>query len=259
MDPLRYEKRGEIAWLTLDRPQAANALDDDLNAALDAAWADFERDDTLKVAVLTGAGKVFCAGADLKTFIPKWAAATLGEARQSFDKGIGGGLTRGRHRMSKPVIAAINGAALGGGFELALACDIRIAAESAKVGVFEVRQGLHQGDGGLVRLLAVAGLGVALDLTLSGREVLAPEALALRLVSRVVPATDLLTTAEAMATMIAGNSQRAVRSAKATALDLIGRQLDDALRIETFNAYSCPGDYAEVRARSAAFLARNKP
>lgn len=258
MGVLRYEKRDGIAWLTLDRPDAANALDDELNAALAAAWADFEADETLSVAVLTGAGKVFCAGADLKTFIPKWADATLGEAREAFAQGIGGGLTRGRHRLSKPVIAAINGAAIGGGFELALACDIRIASERAKFGVFEVRQGLHQGDGGLVRLIAIAGLGVALDLTLTGRELPVAEALALRLVTRVVPPDDLLATAEAMARQIAANSQRAVRSAKATALDVIGRSLDDALRLETFNAYSCPGDYAEVRQRSAAFLARDK-
>ena len=103
---------------------------------------------------------------------------------------MAGGITRGQHKMTKPVIAAINGHAIGGGFELALACDIRIASEKAKFGVFEVRYGLHQGDGGIVRLVAIAGVGTALELTMTGREVSAEEAFRLRLVSKVVSTTD---------------------------------------------------------------------
>ena len=251
-----YEKRERIAYITLNRPEALNALDDALNEALWAIWQDFERDESVDVAILTGNGKAFCAGADLKTFIPKWEKATLLDARRNLDKGIGGGLTRGQHRISKPVICAINGHAIGGGFELALACDIRIAAEHAKLGVFEVRQGLHQGDGGLVRLLAIAGTAVALDLTLTGREVLADEALRLGLVNRVVPADQVMSTAENYARMILGNSQHAVRSAKETILDLIGRELEDALRLETLNAYAA--DFDDVRARLEHFFNRAK-
>ena len=155
-------------------------------------------------------------------------------------------------------IAAINGHAIGGGFELALACDIRIAAETAKFGVFEVRQGLHQGDGGLVRLVAVAGVAVALELTLTGREVLADEALRFGLVNKVVPADQVLSTAQTYANMILGNSQQAIRSAKETVLDIIGRPLDDALRLETINGYSSVGDFAEVRERLAKFLNKGK-
>lgn len=250
-----YVKHDRIAYITLNRPEALNALDDGLNEALWAIWQDFERDDSVDVAILTGSGKAFCAGADLKTFIPKWENATLLDARQNAARGIGGGLTRGQHRISKPVICAINGHAIGGGFELALACDIRIASENAKFGVFEVRHGLHQGDGGLVRLLAIAGMAVALDLTLTGREVLADEALRLGLVNRIVPADQVMATAETYARMILGNSQTAIRSAKETLLDLVGRSLDDALRLETFNAYSA--DFNDVRARLERFF--NKP
>jgi enoyl-CoA hydratase len=256
MSDVIYEKRGRIAFITLNRPDALNALDDGLNDELWQIWSDFDKDDSVDVAIITGSGKAFCSGADLKTFIPKWEGATMLDVRANVATGIAGGITRGQHRITKPVIAAINGFAIGGGFELALACDIRIASERAKFGVFEVRYGLHQGDGGLVRLVAIAGMATALELTLTGREVSAEEALRLGLVSRVVPHDDLLATAEQYAAMILANSQQAVRSAKETILDLVGRTLDDALKIETINAYSCLGDFSEARQRLAAFQAR---
>lgn len=251
MKTVLYEKRDRIAYVTLNRPQAKNALDDDLNDELWEIWKDFGEDDEVDVAILTGAGTSFCAGADLRTFIPKWEGVDAMTMRDRLRTGIGGGLTRGQHRLFKPIIAAINGWAIGGGFELALACDIRIAAEEARFGVFEVRYGLHQGDGGLVRLVAVAGIGVALDLTLTGREVTAREAKELRLVTQVVPAADLLGTAEATARAIIANGRNAVRSAKETILELIGRPLDDALRLEALNGYSSLGDFSDTRARLA--------
>lgn len=254
MEKAIYDKKDRIAYVTLNRPEAMNALDDGMNDELWDIWRDFDADPAVDVAILTGAGKAFCAGADLKTFIPKWEHATMLDARRNAARGIGGGLTRGQHRIAKPVIAAINGHAIGGGFELALACDIRIAADGAKFGVFEVRQGLHQGDGGLVRLVAIAGVAVALELTLTGREVTADEALRFGLVSKVVPADELLATAEGYARMILRNSQQAIRSAKETILDLIGRPLDDALRLETINGYSSVGDFSEVRERLARFF-----
>jgi len=256
MDLLLYEKKDHIAYITLNRPDALNALDDGLNEELWQVWSDFDRDDAVDVAIITGSGKAFCAGADLKTFIPKWERATMLDLRSNVATGIGGGITRGQHRITKPVIAAVNGFAIGGGFELALACDIRIASERAKFGVFEVRYGLHQGDGGLVRLVAIAGMATALELTLTGREVAAEEALRLGLVSRVVPHAELLSTAEQYAAMILANSQKAVRSAKETIHDVVGRTMDDALRIETINAYSCLGDFSEARGRLAAFGAK---
>ncbi len=251
-----YRKQGRLAYVTLNRPEARNALDDELNRELWAVWRDFSEDPALDAAILTGSGKAFCAGADLKTYIPQWEHADVLEPRRNLRAGIGGGLTRGQHRMTKPVIAAINGHAIGGGLELALACDLRIAADSAKFGVFEVRYGIHQGDGGLVRLMAIAGMAVALDLTLTGREVAADEALRLGLVNRVVASDDVMKTAESYAAMILGNGQQAIRSAKETILDLVGRQLDDALRLEAINGYSSVGDFSEVRQRLAAFTGK---
>lgn len=254
MSNVLYEKRDGVAYVTLNRPEAMNAIDEATNMELEEVWADFRNDDAVDVAILTGCGQAFCAGADLKTFIPKWENANMLDIRKNIPKGLGGGLTRGQHRLYKPIIAAINGYAIGAGLEIALACDIRIASESAKFGVFEVRHGLHQGDGGLVRLVAIAGIGVALDLTLTGREVSAQEALALRLVTRVVPSENLMQAAEETAQMIRRNSQNAVQSAKETILELIGRPLDDALRLETLYGYSSLGDFSDARERLAKFF-----
>jgi len=251
-----YEKRDRIGYVTLNRPEAMNALDDGLNAALWEVWADFDADESVDVAIVTGTGKAFCSGADLKTFLPKWEHANMLEARKNAARGIGGGITRGQHRITKPIIAAVNGFAVGGGFELALACDIRIASEKARFGVFEVRQGLHQGDGGIVRLVAIAGVGTALDLTLTGREVSADEAYRLGLVNKVVPHEELLPTAELWARGILANGQQAIRSAKETILEVIGRSLDDALRLETVNGYSSVGDFREVGERLRKFLGK---
>jgi enoyl-CoA hydratase/carnithine racemase len=258
MEKVIYEKRNRIGYVKLNRPDALNALDDEINEELWSVWDDFAKDDSLDVAILTGSGKAFCSGADLKTFIPKWEKANMLDIRRNVPTGIGGGITRGQHLITKPIIAAINGHAIGGGFELALACDIRIASEKAKFGVFEVRYGLHQGDGGIVRLVAIAGLATALDLTLTGREVSAKEAYRLRLVNEVVPHEDLMATAEAYARKIISNSQQAIRSAKETILDVVGRTLNDALRLETINSYSSLGDFSEARERLAQFYSKGK-
>jgi len=258
MAKVLYEKRNGIGYITLNRPDALNALDDELNDELWTVWDDFGKDESVHVAILTGAGKAFCSGADLKTFIPKWEKANMLDVRKNVPTGIAGGITRGQHRITKPIIAAVNGHAIGGGFELALACDIRIASERAKFGVFEVRYGLHQGDGGIVRLVAIAGVATALELTLTGREVTAEEAYRLRLVTRVVPHDNLMATAEQYASMITNNSQQAIRSAKETILDVVGRTLDDALRLETINAYSSLGDFSEAKERLAQFYSKGK-
>jgi enoyl-CoA hydratase/carnithine racemase len=239
MSKVLYEKRDRIAYVTLNRPEAKNAVDPETHELLWQTWEDFRDDDALDVAILTGAGDAFCAGADLKTFIPPWIKdATARKVRDNVATGLGG-LTRGLHRIYKPVIAAVNGWALAGGLETALACDIRIASERAMFGSFEARRGYHHGDGGIVRLVNTCGSGIALEMLLTAEPIDAQRALRCNLVSRVVPHERLLEEAELIARQILRNSQIAVRSAKETILDVIGRPLDDQLRIEALNAYAC--------------------
>lgn len=238
MSKVIYEKRDRVAYVTLNRPEAKNAIDPEVHRLLWRTWEDFRDDDAVGVAILTGAGDAFCAGADLKTFIPPWVGADPLRVRRVVADGLGG-LTRGLHRMAKPVIAAVNGWALAGGLELALACDIRIASERAQFGSFEARRGYHHGDGGIVRLVNTCGAGIALEMLLTAEPVDARRALACNLVSKVVPHELLLEEARRVARQILRNDQLAVRSAKETILDVIGRPLDDQLRIEALNGYSC--------------------
>jgi enoyl-CoA hydratase/carnithine racemase len=239
LPPVLYEKRDRVAYVTINRPEAKNAIDPETHELLWRTWEDFRDDDALDVAILTGTGDAFSAGADLKTFIPPVIEnATPRWVRDNVANGLGG-LTRGLHRIYKPVIAAVNGWALAGGFETALACDIRIASERAMFGSFEVRRGYHHGDGGIVRLVNTCGAGVALELLLTGEPIDAERALQCNLVSKVVPHESLMDEAETVARQILRNSQIAVRSAKETILDVIGRPLDEQLRIEALNGYAC--------------------
>jgi enoyl-CoA hydratase/carnithine racemase len=239
MGKLLYEKRDRIAYLTINRPEARNAIDLDLHRLMVEAWADFRDDDAVDVAILTGAGEAFCAGADLKTYIPQVVAnAGPGEIREIVELGLGG-FTRGMHRIQKPIIGAINGWALAGGLETALACDIRIASDRARFGSFEARRGFHHGDGGLVRLVNACGTAVAAQMLLTAEPVDAEQALQWGLVTKVVPHERLPEEAETVARQILRNSQRAVRSAKQTILDVIGQPLDFQLRTEAWNAYTC--------------------
>src|SRR3954471_4866718 len=237
MSKVLYEKRDRIAYVTLNRPEKKNAIDPEPHDLLWQTWEDFAGDDDLDVAILTGTGDAFCAGADLKTFIPAWLDATPRKVRDNVQTGIGG-LTRGLHRIYKPVIAAVNGWALAGGLEMALACDIRIASERAVFGSYEARRGYHHGDGGIVRLVNTCGAGVALEMVLTAEPIDAQRALQANVVSRVVPHDELMAEAERTAASTLRNSQTAVRSAKETILDVIGRPLDEQLRIEALNGYS---------------------
>src|SRR5215212_8163645 len=238
MPKVLYEKSGRIARVTINRPEARNAIDPETHALLWSVGENFRDDDSVDVAIFTGAGEAFSAGADLKTYIPPIIeSSTPRWVRDNVRTGLGG-LTRGLHRIYKPVIGAVNGWALAGGLELALACDIRIASERAMFGSFEARRGYHHGDGGIVRLVNTCGAGIALEMLLTAEPIDAARAERCNLVSRVVPHDRLLEEAELVARQILRNSQTAVRSAKETILDVIGRPLDDQLRIEALNAYS---------------------
>jgi enoyl-CoA hydratase/carnithine racemase len=256
MSKLLYEKRDRIAYLTINRPEARNAVDPDVHRLMVEAWADFRDDDSVDIAILTGAGEAFCAGADLKTYIPPIVgSADPGRIREIVELGLNG-FTRGMHRIYKPIIGAINGWALAGGLETAMACDIRIASERAMFGSFEARRGFHHGDGGLVRLVNTCGVGVAMQMLLTAEPIDAQRALACNMVSKVVPHEKLLEEAELTARQILRNSQRAVRSAKQTILDVIGQPLDFQLRTEAWNAYTC-ADPEETKALLERFYRKS--
>lgn len=203
------EQRGQAAWLTLNRPTAGNALSRAMVAELGAVVRELRHDTALRALVITGAGeKAFCTGADLK----ERRAMTLDDTR-AFLAALNGALNE-LADFPAPVIAAINGAAFGGGLELALACDMRIAVDSAEMGLIEVRLGIIPGAGGTQRLARIAGLAAAKELILTGRRISAARALELRIVSQVVAPDALVESAMRLAAEIAECAPLAVSEAK---------------------------------------------
>ena len=234
MESVIYEKRNRIAYIRLNRPEAKNAINPETHARLWQVWEDFRDDDN---AIITGTGDAFCAGADLKSYMNRWPGASSEAVRKNVADGLGG-ITRGLHRLPKPTIAAVNGWALAGGCETALACDIRIASERAMFGSFEARRGFHHADGGIPRLVNSAGVSAAMYMLLTAEPISAEQALQWGLVAAVVPHDELMAHAELVANQILRNDQVAVRSAKETILDMVGRDLDEQLRLEAMNGYS---------------------
>lgn len=222
---VRYEPAGPVLTVTLDRPEVRNAVDRTTAAALADAFRAFDADDSLSVAVLTGAGGTFCAGADLK-------AISRGEAANRVEPDGDGPMGPTRMRLSKPVVAAIEGHAVAGGLELALWCDLRVAAEDAVLGVFCRRWGVPLIDGGTLRLPRLIGHSRAMDLILTGRPVPAAEALAIGLVNRTAAPGQALAAAQALAAEIAGFPQVCTRSDRASALEQWGLAEDDAIAAE---------------------------
>jgi enoyl-CoA hydratase len=249
-----YEKRGQIAYIMLNRPEKLNAIDLETDDLLLEAWTAFREDPEIRLAILSGNGeKAFCAGADLNDHTDPWVGAGPSLGRDVLEKGFAGRITRGLHRTPKPIIAALHGWVSGGGLELALACDIRIAAEDARFACFHIRRGMHFADGGIVRLVNTCGVGIAMELELSGEPIDAVRARECQLVNRVVPRDQLMPTVEALAAAILRNPRRAVESAKATILEVIGRPLDDQLKLECLYGYSIMDD-PEIVERRDAFL-----
>lgn len=253
-----YEKTGGIACVTLNRPDQKNAIDQTMQQELVQVWEDFAQDDSTDVAILTGAGDAFCAGMDLKTHVPEFVGASPSQIANWVRLGLGG-LPRGFHWLDKPVIAAVNGWSLAGGFELALAADIRIASERAMFGSFEARRGFHHGDGGLARLVNHCGVAAALELVLTAEPIDAHRAYHLNLVTRVVPHESLMETALDVARSVQANDQTAVRSAKRTILDMVGRQLDDQLYRDAIAGYTLMADNPVVPDLLGRFYQRTDP
>ena len=245
---------GPILEVTIDRPDAMNALDAAANAELGKVWRRFNADSALRVAILTGAGdKAFSAGADLKTLIPAYREGALGRAE--VDWHFGGGLARGL-AIEKPVIAAVNGHCLAGGLEMALACDIRLCSPNATFGLAEVKWAIIPGAGGTQRLPRAVPLSLALEMILTGDPIDAAEALRVGLVSRVLPLDQLRPAALELAGRIAARGPLAVRAAKRAVYEGLahgtaaGMALEDALFREvaaTEDAKEGPSAFAEKR------------
>ena len=208
MSFVKFEKQGNVAVLTIDRPEALNALNSQVLCDLDAAISQVEADDEVRVVVLTGAGRSFVAGADIGEMVNF-------SAIDGKKFGVhGGSIFLRLENLSKPVIAAINGFALGGGCELAMACDIRIASEKAKFGQPEVGLGITPGFGGTQRLPRIVGISKAMELILTAKVIGAAEAKAIGLVSEVYPPEELMAKAMELANAICANAQIAVQESK---------------------------------------------
>jgi enoyl-CoA hydratase len=250
---ITYEVEDGIALVTLNRPQVLNALNRQVIGELGRVMQEIREDDAVRVVILTGAGeKAFAAGADISELaeLDPLGAVAITERGQA--------LTRAMERLGKPIIAALNGFALGGGCELAMACTLRIAADTAKLGQPEVNLGVLPGYGGTQRLARLVGAGRALDLTLTGRMIPAAEAMDMGLVNRVVPAAELMDTARKTARSLAEKSPLSVR----LILEAVHRGqdmgLDDALAWESHLFGLCASS-EDMKEGLRAFLEKRKP
>ena len=226
-DTIRVDRDGAVVVVTIDRPAVRNAVDGPTAAALASAFRSFDEDDTASVAILTGAGGTFCAGADLK-------AITDGRGnRVDRDPLVDGPMGPTRMLLSKPVIAAVEGYAVAGGLELAVWCDLRVAASDAVFGVFCRRWGVPLIDGGTIRLPRLIGHSNAMDLILTGRGVAGEEAVRMGLVNRLTDRGGALDGALRLAHELSELPQGCMRSDRRSAYDQWGMAMTDALARET--------------------------
>jgi enoyl-CoA hydratase len=237
--PVRYERSGSAAVLRIDRPERRNAVDGETAELLRQGLHAFEQDADARVLIVTGSDTAFCAGADLK------AIETLDIAHPEGPMGFT------RASASKPTIAAISGWCLAGGFEIALWCDLRIAAEGTTFGLFERRWGVPLIDGGTQRLPRLIGLGRALELILTGRPVEADEALRIGLVNEVVPAGQALDRSLELAERLASFPQETMLADRRAAIEGIGLTFAQGLELE----YGLGGPLGEIARRGAARFA----
>lgn len=247
-----YKKEGRIAVLTINRPEALNAINVSTNRELSEALADFRDDPELWVGIITGAGeRAFCAGADINDMLP-----FLKEHRQrpwDFPPTLMRGL-----ELWKPLIAAINGMALGGGMEIALACDLRIAADTARLGLPEVTLGAMPGWGGTQRLPRLVSWCKAAEMMLMGKPIDAQEAYRIGLVNKVVPPQEVMPVAREWAEAICRVAPLAVRATKEAMTRGSGMSLEEGLRLENslFAGVLGTEDFTEG---TTAFVAKRKP
>lgn len=234
---VEYERQGPVAVVTVDRPARRNAIDNETADALGDAWERFDEDDKALVGVLTGSEGTFSAGADLKAM--------------DLEDGPDGWLGFTRMEVSKPTIAAIEGHCVAGGLEMALWCDLRVASEDAVFGCFERRFGVPLVDGGTQRLPHVVGLGRALELILTSRELSSETAREWGLVNRVTESGSALDVAVEMGETIAGFPQETVRTDRAAVYDGLGSTLEQGLAAEGWHGSRALKTAAEGAARFA--------
>lgn len=251
MTTVRYEWDGPVAIVTIARPEVRNAVDGPTAEALAAAFRRFETDAERAVAVLTGDGGTFCAGADLKAV----ATARSNRVRDTGDGPMG----PTRMLLEKPVLAAVEGHAVAGGLELALWCDLRVAARDAVFGVFCRRWGVPLVDGGTIRLPRLIGHSHALDMILTGRPVSGDEALRMGLTNRLVERGEALAAAVALGKDLAAFPQRCLRSDRLSSYRQWGLEQDEALRVETSlgNEVIASGETVAGAARFSAGAGRH--
>ncbi|MFP5250837.1 MAG: enoyl-CoA hydratase-related protein [Actinomycetes bacterium] len=255
LETIRVERRERVAWIHLDRSEALNALNAQLMRELVAVATELDADDGVGAIVVSGSEKAFAAGADIKEMADRSAA----EMRQSGADG------RGHFEawldfahVQKPVIAAVSGYALGGGCELALMCDIILAADTAVFGLPELSLGVIPGIGGTQRLVRAVGYPKAAEIILTGRRVRAEEAERIGLVSRVVPAAELLDEAQSAAAGIAAKSLPALRAAKAAMDAALEVPLEQGIAVEA-ELFTGLFDTADQKEGMAAFREKREP
>ena len=234
MAEISYDKHGAVRLITINRADKMNSLDFAANDELIEVWREFDRDDQARVAVITGAGdKAFCAGADLKTYTLAFAQASAPEFRAKYTNGPGfGGITRNLD-IDKPILAAVNGFAISGGFELSWACDMRFCSVNAEFALQDAKWGFHACDGGLIRLPQIVGMGHAMEIVLSGERVNADHAYRIGLVNRVFEQHELLAKSMDYAQMLATRAPLSHRFAKEVMRRSVGMHMAEALSWES--------------------------
>jgi enoyl-CoA hydratase/carnithine racemase len=252
-EAIRYESADGVATITLNRPDVHNAMNETMRRELQGVFEGLVTDDTVRVVVVTGAGgKAFSAGADIREFTAPQVPTVFREHRRRID------FRQVMDRCPQPIIAAIGGYCFGGGLELALACDIRVAAADSRLGLTEIDLAIIPGGGGTQRLPRLVGRGKALEMILTGARIDAAEALRIGLVERVVPAGEALASARELAATLAAKAPVALRYAKESVVKGLALPLADGIQLE--------GDLStflrttEDRLEGAkAFLEKRKP
>jgi enoyl-CoA hydratase/carnithine racemase len=251
-DTLLVEQRQHVVYVTLNRPGALNALNSALRRDLQQCFTALQADPEVRVVVITGAGRAFCAGADIKEWREPISVVEDREDRLRLN------FWQAMSRCEVPIIAAINGYALGGGCELAMGCDIRMASDQAQLGLTEVTLGIIPGGGGTQRLPRLIGRGKALELILTGRRIDAREALHLGLVEQVVPHDQLKAAVEDLALTIVSRAPLAVKYAKEAMVRGLELPLTEGLKVEA-ELYTLVRTTEDRMEGARAFLAKRPP